>query len=91
MSSSGNSTARDRVLTTISDEIKDNLSVSAILLDYSLAGIDFNLAGNGGPGCASYISFQRRTYEAILALICCAIAGLIGWKIHSPPRLSYTK
>ena len=85
-----NSTS-DQVLDMISAEIRDDLSVSAILLDYSLSGINFSLAGNGGPDCASYISVQRRTYEAILALACCALAGFIGWKIHSPPKLNYAK
>ena len=80
-----------RVLDTISAEIRDNLSVSSVLLDYSLSGIDFSLAGNGGPDCASYISAQRRTYEAILAMVGWALAGLMGWKLHSPPKPSYSK
>jgi hypothetical protein len=33
----------------------------SIASDYCLAGIDFKLAGNGGPDCAGYIPFQVST------------------------------
>jgi hypothetical protein len=55
------------------------------------AGIDFNLAGNGGPSCARFISFHRRCVEAVAALVCCAVAAFIGWKIHSPPKYNHSR
>ena len=86
--SSLNSTTSDKqsAMKMMEQEILANWTWSNMAYNLCMAGVDFDLAGNGGPTCAEYISTHRRTLEAVLALMLCAMATCVGWKIHQPPR-----
>jgi hypothetical protein len=73
-------------LDMVEQEILSNWTWSRLAYNLCMAGVDFDLAGNGGPACAEYISTYRRTLEAVLALTLCAVATTVGWKIHQPPN-----
>ena len=75
----------------LTDDLLANLSWTSLVYDHCLAGINFSLAGNGGPACAEYIPFRRRCLEAGLAVVCCIVAVVIGWKIHNPPNKEFAK
>jgi hypothetical protein len=77
----------DQPFKMVEEEILSNWTFSGFAFDYCLAGIDFNLAGNGGPDCSGYISFERRCLEAVVALALCIAATFVGWKIHQPPKV----
>jgi len=56
-----------------------------LLADYSVSGIDFSLAGNGGPDCVYHLSGWRRLLEDVFALCFCSLCLIVGLKIHRRP------
>ena len=60
--------------------------ISPSYFTWLYAGIDFSLAGNGGPDCANYLSSFHRLTETILILL--ASVAEIFWALK---RITYAK
>ena len=56
------------------------------LTDSLTGGIDFALAGNGGPDCVAFIDGSRRVWETCLALIVCLVTIAGGYANLTPPK-----
>lgn len=62
----------------------NNNNLSSVALDYCCSGIDFSLAGNGGPDCADYVDPYRRNVEILLGLSVSILALLFGFWLKTP-------
>ena len=51
-------------------------------VDLFAKGVDFELAGNGGPECYDYLSETQRIYETFLGLTIIVLALGLGQKLH---------
>lgn len=54
-------------------------------------GIDWDLAGNGGPQCASYLSPTRQVLEFLCAIALSLICLFLGIYLHYKPGLLMPK
>ena len=52
-------------------------------VDLFAKGVDFELAGNGGPECFDYLSETQRIYETFLGLTIIVLALGLGQKLHT--------
>uniref|UniRef100_H2ZA31 Transmembrane protein 164 n=1 Tax=Ciona savignyi TaxID=51511 RepID=H2ZA31_CIOSA len=50
------------------------------MLDWLYNGVDFSIAGNGGPECVAYISPIHRMWETAIVVICSVVEILIAVK-----------
>ncbi len=57
----------------------------ATLVSYNLEGIDFALAGNGGPECAASLGWGRRLAEDAAGVALSASSLALGLRWHRPP------
>jgi len=48
-----------------------------VIRDWLVGGVDFNLAGNGGPTCTAFTSTLRRYSEMLFGVV--LAAAIIGW------------
>jgi len=46
--------------------LPDSTSFLSVITDYLIGGVDLNLAGNGGAGCPTFRSPQRKIIETVL-------------------------
>ena len=60
------------------------------LRDVWTAGIDWKLPGNGGPQCASFLSPLRQVTEVLVGLSISALAGYLGYMLHSRPSATWS-
>lgn len=54
--------------------LPDTHSFTSLAADYLVGGVDRNLAGNGGPGCVTFRSPQRKIVETVLLCGICVLA-----------------
>jgi hypothetical protein len=49
------------------------------------SGIDFSLAGNGGPECIAFHSTPRRVFETSVGAGLCLASFYVGYRDHTVP------
>ena len=57
------------------------------MMNIWVGGIDFDLPGNGGPQCATYLSPQRQVLEFILGTSLALLSLFLGSSIHQRPSI----